>query len=195
MPTTKLIACLSSTTRLRKALLTTEESLGVAPALVSVPLHFANGLRFVQRFVLRCREKAPKPKVADVKVTVSATAKTGSLAFRAKTRKAVAGTWENVQKKAGLSFRSWAMSCEGYQSTDIRDTWGWEQIGQEDMQGLLRVNVTRAEQMLKISGMCYGGVRCFIEPLTWEAPLKTTAPPAVEWVEGYEQLGAAAKTA
>ena len=130
-----------------------------------------------------------------MKVTVSATAKTGSLAFRAKTRKAVAGTWENVQKKAGLSFRSWAMSCEGYQSTDIRDTWGWEQIGQEDMQGLLRVNVTRAEQMLKISGMCYGGVRCFIEPLTWEAPLKTTAPPAVEWVEGYEQLGAAAKTA
>ena len=87
------------------------------------------------------------------------------------------------------------MGCEGFHSTDIRDTWGWEQIGQEDIQGLLPINVTKAEHMLKISGMCHNGMRWFIEPLKWEAPLKTTAPPAVEWIEGYEHIGAAAKAA
>lgn len=35
----------------------------------------------------------------------------------------------------------------------------------------------------------------FIETLKWEAPLKTTVPPAVEWVEGHERIGDAAKVA
>lgn len=139
----------------------TEENLGVAPALVPVPLHFTNGLRFVQRFTLRRGEKAPKPKVTDVKVQVSTSAMTGSVVLRAKTRKAVAGTWENVRKKAGFCLRSWAMSSEGFDSTDIRDTLGWEQIGQEDIQGLLRINVTKAEHMLKISGTCQNGM-CWV---------------------------------
>eukprot|EP00435_Cladocopium_sp_Y103_P014573 s2085_g3.t1 len=173
----------------------TEESLGVAPDLVPVPLHFSNGLRFVQRFTLRRGAGAPKPKVADVKVQVSTSAMTGSVVLRAKTRKAVAGTWETVRKQAGFCLRSWAMSNEGFHSTDIRDTWGWEQIGKEDIQSLLRINVTKADHMLKFSGACQNGMRWFIEPLKWEAPLKTTVPPAVEWVEGYEQIGAAAKVA
>ena len=56
-------------------------------------------------------------------------------------------TWGEVKKNAGLNLRSWALHSEGLRSTDFRDTWGWEQRGQDDIQGLVRVNQAKADQL------------------------------------------------
>ena len=172
----------------------TEQALGISPQLMTVPLHFSNGLRFVQRFVLHRGKDAPQPKVTGIKVAAPTAAKANSVVLRAKTRKVLAQEWDKVQSNAGLHFRSWALQSEGLKSSDFRDTWGWEKLGQEDIQGLVRVNQTKADRLLQISGVCHGGVRWFLEPLRWEAPLTQTSPPAVEWIE-HEHLSAAAKTA
>lgn len=102
--------------------------------------------------------------------------------------------WDEVKKNAGLNLRSWALHSEGLRSTDFRDTWGWEQLGQDDIQGLIRVNQNKADQLLKISGVNHGGIRWYLEPLQWAAPLLQTTPPAVDWIDS-DNLGAAAKTA
>eukprot|EP00434_Breviolum_minutum_P026173 symbB.v1.2.023140.t1/scaffold2098.1/size89601/1 len=171
----------------------TEKELGIKPQLSSLPLHFSTGLRFVQRYVLHRGDSAPKAKVTGAQVSLSNTAKSDSVVLRAKTRKGLVQSWEELQKNAGLSLRTWASNCEGLQNSDFRDSWGWELIGQNDIQGLVRVNQNKADRLLQISGQ-QGHVRWYLEPLQWAAPLSQKCPPAVEWID-HDNLGQAAKCA
>ena len=172
----------------------TEKELGIKPQFSSLPLHFSNGLRFVQRYVFYRGDGAPKAKVTGVQVSLSNTAKSDSVVLRAKTRKGLVHSWEALQKNAGLNLRSWAVNCEGLQNSDFRDSWGWELIGQNDIQGLVRVNQKKADRLLQISGQCQGHDRWYLEPLQWATPLSQKCPPAVDWID-HDNLGQAAKVA
>ncbi|CAE7291041.1 unnamed protein product, partial [Symbiodinium necroappetens] len=61
----------------------------------------------------------------------------------------------------------------------IRDSWGWERIGKDDLQGLIRIDGGRGDAFLSASGLEMGGSRWFFEPLRWESPLSVTAAPGV----------------
>ena len=76
----------------------------------------------------------------------------------------------------------------------MRDGWGWELIGQADLQTLVRVDASKAGFWIKSSGMIVGDSRWFLEPIQWQAPLEPAVAPMVEWI-GLENLTAAAKVA
>ncbi len=100
----------------------TEKELGEEPQFLSLPLHFSNGLRFVQRYVLRRGDGAPKAKVTGVQVSLSNAAKSDSVVLRAKARRGLVHSWEELQKNAGSRLRSWALNCQALQTSDFRDS-------------------------------------------------------------------------
>ena len=76
----------------------------------------------MQRYVLRRGDGAPKAKVTGVQVSLSNTAKSDSVVLRAKARQGLVHSWEELQKNAGLRLRSWALNCQGLQTSDLRDS-------------------------------------------------------------------------
>ena len=85
----------------------TEKSLGVAPTLLTVPLNFCKGLRFVKRYGLRRGDGAPKPKITNLTLEAEATAKSSTVVLRAKSRKGFLSKWDTVSSNPGLGVRQW----------------------------------------------------------------------------------------
>ena len=121
-------------------------------------------------------------------------AKFSTLVLRAKSRKTLLSRWDTARSNSGIALRRWCEELDSTFERALRGSWNWEQIGQTDLQGLVRVDSDKAGLLLKYSGMCASDSRWFLEPLGWHAPLQQESPSKIKWI-AHDNLAAAAKTA
>eukprot|EP00435_Cladocopium_sp_Y103_P043026 s1688_g12.t1 len=99
--------------------------------------------------------------------------------------------WKGISQKPGPEVRKWILklcpACQG----QLLDTWGWElQSGaggpHSVVKGLIRIKKGAwIGSLLPLSGRLSDGIRCFLDPLNWEATPSEAfgSKPFVSWVE------------
>ena len=167
----------------------TKSSLGIEPAQCTIPLWFTSGLR--HGFTLKRGENAPKANITSVKIDGCTSSKSSSILLRAKTRKGLRAHWDKTSLNPGYALRLWCTELDSSLGKAFRESFVWELVGNSDLQGLCKVDASKVDAFIQSSGMLAGGSRWYLEPLKWEAPLKQTANPAIEWIEHRETTTAA----
>ena len=172
----------------------TKSSLGIEPLQCTIPLWFASGLRHVQRYTMQRGENAPKANITSVKIEGCTSSKSSSILLRAKTRKGLVAKWDKASSNPGYALRLWCTELDSSLGNALRESFKWELVGESDLQGLCKVDASKVDAFIQSSGMLAGSSRWYLEPLKWEAPLKQTVNPVIEWIEHHE-IAAAAKIA
>ena len=74
--------------------------------------------------------------------------------------------WTCLVKQPGPLFRKWCGRLNADLANQLMDTWSWEHS--HVVQGLVRVPLSIAQQLVAYSGASSQGLAWFLQPLNWE---------------------------
>ena len=86
----------------------------------------------------------------------------------ASSRFVTAAAWTSLVSQPGPMLRKWCAGLNADLANQLMDTWSWELKDSRVVQGLVRVPLPIAQQLVAYSGASNQGVAWFLQPLNWE---------------------------